>query len=303
MGLLDRVISEESFPALLNGGVKPFDDKMGVLEGAPRFLSWICGTWNVSRAALLSIDKRTDSFIPSEMTGFDVTTKRRLMIEASTVRSWLGDRIFVQLNDSSLYSPYFSTRETGRSSSLIGIACWKDSLCFALVVILLEEDDKRILTEDSLPVLQDNEAMGRLFKSLFPAESTERESLKKLDGETLKKRILTEGENRILLKIALPSLIEMTVNADPLKDSHDCRGELLALFSSFFNERVKLFLDEEDNLFILQPSDLFPGPGLMENQLRLGLEQLIGGVMSEPIAMKLLETPTDKKELERFLAE
>ena len=305
MGLLDRVVSAASLPSLHSdkeGG--PFREEMGVLEGAPLFLSWVIENWQTEKAALLIYNENTDSFLPVETKGFDVTSKRRMIFERKVILSWLkGSRSF-ELTDSLLYQDYFSSRETGRSGSLIGLSCQLDQNIFALVIVLLDEDDTRKLNGENLTVLDDRPVMEQLKKALFPDESGKKKKEDRLGQEDLLRRILTEGEGKVLTKLSLDRLIEKAAYLDPLKDRHDCREEVISLFSSFFNERVTLLRDESSQLFILQPAELFPGSALLKKQLLLGLGQLLGSELEEEdLPMELLENPSEeKKVLERFLA-
>ena len=305
MGLLDRVVSGETLPALHTEETEhPFREDMGVLEGAPRFLNWVIRTWHTEKAALLVLDRGSETFIPAEITGFDVTTKRRLILDKSVVEDWLQGQNAFELNDPALFHSFFSAREAGRAGKLIGLGCRLDEELFALILILLDEDDQRSMKLTEIPMLEERETMAKLHKSLFPDESGKDGNIDILDSADLMRRFLTDGDGKVIIKLFLPPLISFASSLDALKDEHDCRGEILSLFPSFFNERVSLFLDHAMNLYIMQPDKLFPGTGLMKNQLLLGLGQLLGEKPEEVhLPMAVLENPaTDRKGLEEFLA-
>ncbi|MDC7224711.1 MAG: hypothetical protein PQJ60_13280 [Spirochaetales bacterium] len=303
MGLLDRAVSEEFLPSLpVNGENPPFPERMALLEGASCFLKWIISAWQTPQAVLLSYEKRSDSFVPVETADFDVTSRRKMIIERSTLADWLQGDLSFQLFDKSLYSPYFSSRERGLSHSLLGLACRREEELFALVLVLLKEDDRRILDRRDLAVLENRDIMNRLYKSLFPSESSEKKSTERLEGEELSRRILTEGENRVLLKLNITSLLEQGTPSDSLKEDHQKKEEVLSLFRAFFNERVTLLSDRKNNLYILQPRELFPGLKLMESQLYLGFKELLGeGITPDSIRLNQLESLQDRKSLSSFL--
>ncbi|MDC7221740.1 MAG: hypothetical protein PQJ59_17540 [Spirochaetales bacterium] len=305
MGLLDRAVSGESFPDLpLSDDATPFNNPMGVLEGAPHFLKGIIESWDVSQAALMSFDEELDSFIPRETIGFDVTTKRKLIIEQNTLSHWLQGNSIFQINESDSYAPYFSAREAGLSRALLGLACRREESIFALVLILLSEEDKRNMTRNSLSLLENDGIMEKLYRSLNPGKNETREETRLYERKELGQKILTEGEEKVLIKMNLTRLLELSAQTAPLKEEHDRKSELLSLFSSFFNERVQIFLDGQDNIYLLQPVRLFPGKELLHNQLFLAFQQLMGQkVSSHDILFDILESPSDQKSLDQFLDE
>jgi hypothetical protein len=303
MGLLERAVSGDYLPKLHHdNNNSPFREEMGLLKAAPSFLKWIVESWNIPQAVLLAYEEDTDSFIPVETVGFDVTTRRRLIIEKQRAIEWLKGETFFHLKDKSHYSTYFSSREVGLSNSLMGISCCKNKDPFALVLLLLDEGDYRTIRKENLSALENEEIIQKLYKALNPSESSGKSLPKIQERSDLQKKIMTEGEEHILLKLNISSLLKLALVEDPLKEHHDKRKEILFLFTSFFNERISLFLDEGENIYILHPQELFPGIKLMENQLYLGLKQLLGeNVSSDHVQLNLLDTPLDRKALDHFL--
>ena len=302
MGLLDRASLNDSFISPAPEAIGEFQrEDIGLLEKPSRLLQFLGDTWNLVRGALLSADGHT--FVPADIIGFDTTTKRRLVIEKDVISQWLGGDSFFQLTDLSPCSPYFSARELGLSSSLVGIAlCENGESPFALFLFLTEEDDKRRMTSETISSVMDVQVTDMLRRSLFPAKRVEENRIQFLVEEELLKTIITEGENQALLKISLTHLYDFFKTRDPLKEMFDIRREIQGLFSSFFNERVQLFLNPDDTLFILQPRELFPGVRLMQNQILLSLEQLLGdGVEDSLIPLRVLPNPGVKEDLENFL--
>jgi hypothetical protein len=302
MGLLDRASLRDSFappsPEAIRENLR---DDIGLLEKPPRFLKFLAETWDLGRAALLSADGH--AYAPTDIFGFDATTKRRLVIEKEVVSLWLGGEDFFQLTDLSPCAPFFSVRELGLSSSLVGIALReKGEVPFALFLFLTEEDDRRQLTAEAISSVLDKDVTDTLRHALSPTKRADESRILSLDEDELLKMILTEGENQALLKISLTQLYDFFKTRDPLKEMFDIRNEIQGLFSSFFNERVQLFLTPGDSLFILQPRELFPGVRLMQNQILLSLEQLLGdGVEDRLIPLNMLPNPEVKEDLENFL--
>ncbi len=301
MGLLDRAVLSETLQPLSVDGLTGRDT--GLLERPTLLLNGMGRTWGLDRGALLSLDRKTNTLVPLEITGFDTTTRRRLILERERAVEWLGGKRFFLLRDSGLYGSYFSAREMGLSSSLLGISFQsEESGLFALVLFLLDEDDRRGAPSPDFPFSVEGEIETWLYKALFPSEKADRDRITLLEEEELHRTLLTEGEDSVLLRIPLTPLLEYVTSRESLKESFDSRNEILGLFASFFNERVQLYIDRRDSLFILQPRELFPGVRLMENQIRLSLEQLVGaGIGEDLISLSVLPNPGIKRDLEQFL--
>lgn len=304
MGLLDRAKGGELFSPLTSQVInKALNTKTGILEMVPLFFSTLLSHWGIEKAILLTHNFDSQSYGVAQVSGMDVTTRRRLIVEESVLGSWGIESSPIAIKDEKLFRPYFSLRESTQIERLIVIPLKTEQLPFALLLIPIDDEESRILTGESVPFAFEADFLARLFKSLNPSPLLNN-SLKAQTTEEIKKGIVTEDDDRIILKLSLPFIVKTIETIDKNKDTHEIQVELLSLFSSFFNERVILYLDERKNLFISQPEDLFPGEELVTHQIFLSLQQLFGNTFTrDAIVISLLKNANDSHALESFLVE
>jgi hypothetical protein len=281
MGLLDKVDSQKILtPITIDLVNRHLQQGTGLLERIPLFFSFLIDFWHLKKGVFLSL--KNSVYSPVETIGFDTTSARKIRAPSSLLDSWNLKKEGIVLEDNSLFEDLFSLRESSLIHQLLVIPLYYEAqIPFALILLVLEEEDNRIFTEKSFPINSDTNLMEKLNRSLNPFSDDNITKLIPTADDEIRKEIATEGEYRIIMEISLSSLLEKIGEIHNLRDPFELKNELLSLFSSFFNERVNLFLSESGRVIISYPEELFPGEKLLIRQIMNSLNQLYGSCITE----------------------
>lgn len=276
MGLLEKVVTGEAYPPLPTTEIiELLQGEKGLLNRGPIFFQEVSRRWQHKKACLLSL--REGTYVPVVINGLDMTSGRRIRISKDHFDQWTREDSFILLREEKEWSTLLSLRESALVSSIAIIPMsWEDKRDFALLILIREEDQKQIISPDSLSFLKDEALMAMVYRSLNPYPSQKEDNIRTIDPNEMEKEIRTLGDEQVILKISLIRLLQKIYDFNAHKDNYILKADLLSLFRIFFNERVSLFERKDETLIISQPQELFPGKSLLERQLIISLGELYG---------------------------
>jgi hypothetical protein len=350
MGLMKRVLSEtrdtpprsNNIPQLNHGvknavadaedgnpGLRPelvtrailreLADIVPTIESPAHVFAMLKRNLNLSKAALLLPDPDERTYVPWSLTGFDVTTQRRLHIPEDTAYSLFSSRVplFLVLSGIELKSlePYFSVREY-TSAKDIGLAAFFYEA--KLLAILVIGETPYFNLDHTIMQIMYSAYEGNLSSLLFRSRDARisriqipllfsHDQLAPMSHELLTENAGNEVQ-LMLVDINIERAVSVIGKKAPDTDHYRIRQDILRILNTMLAGLGKVFLFPEVRLVLLR-ADPVNNPHsldieLLIHQLNEKLKDFFDELEGQDRILdhRVLNYPKDAPDLEELLS-